>query len=395
MSKLHEARMRLRGELEAPAALRRFGSGWISGVLGLVFGLAGLGLVLALRMPGQLSVPETHNLYANPWFRVGLHLLLLTAFGLSALSLALRPGKTLGTCGVSVTLLAAMLGGSQATAAVGTFTPFYFGLDFFVLRILFTGFLFIPLERIFAHRSEQHIFREEWREDLFYFLVSSLLVQILTFLTFIPAKAILAIAPLTATRAWVGALPFVVQFVAIMFLTDLVQYWIHRAFHRIPWLWEFHAVHHSARSMDWMAGARMHFLEIVVLRGTTVIPMFVLGFSPAAINGYIFVVYLYSTFIHANLSWRFPVLENLLVTPRFHHWHHGIEKEAIDVNFAIHFPLLDWLFGTYHLPRNQWPAGYGIEGHPVPLGYLKQFKYPFRRDRTPAAVPVDSATPHS
>jgi sterol desaturase/sphingolipid hydroxylase (fatty acid hydroxylase superfamily) len=178
---------------------------------------------------------------------------------------------------------------------------------------------------------------------------------------------------------WVGALPFIVQFVAIMFLTDVVQYWVHRAFHRVPWLWRFHAVHHSARSMDWMAGARMHFLEILVLRATTVIPMFVLGFSANAMNTYIFVVYLYSTFVHANLNWRFGWLEKFLVTPRFHHWHHGIEKEAVDVNFAIHFPLLDRLFGTYHLPKDKWPEGYGIGGHPVPLGYLQQFKYPFQR----------------
>ena len=56
---------------------------------------------------------------------------------------------------------------------------------------------------------------------------------------------------------------------------------------------------------------------------------FVLGFSANAMNFYIFVVYLYSTFVHANLNWRFPFVEKLLVTPRFHHWHHGIEKEAI------------------------------------------------------------------
>ncbi|HEX4263325.1 MAG TPA: sterol desaturase family protein [Verrucomicrobiae bacterium] len=384
MSKLHAARMELRRELEAPTGLRRFGSGWISGVLGLVLGLAGLGLVIALRMPGAFSIPETHHLYENSWFRVGLHILLLTAFAFSALSLALRPGKVLGTFGVSATILAAMLGGSAATQAVKDYTPFYLGLDFFVLRILFTGFLFVPLERIFAHRNAQHIFREEWREDLFYFLVSSLLVQILTFLTFIPARGILLIAPLTTTRAWVGGLPLAVQFVAIMVLTDLVQYWVHRAFHRVPWLWQFHAVHHSARNLDWIAGARMHFLEILILRATTVIPMFVLGFIPAAVNGYIFVVYLYSTFVHANLNWKFPLVEKLLVTPRFHHWHHGIEKEAIDVNFSIHFPWLDRLFGTYHFPGSQWPSGYGIEGHPVPLGYIKQLKYPFRRNKSSA-----------
>jgi sterol desaturase/sphingolipid hydroxylase (fatty acid hydroxylase superfamily) len=96
-------------------------------------------------------------------------------------------------------------------------------------------------------------------------------------------------------------------------------------------------------------------------------------------NTYIFVVYLYSTFVHANLNWRFPVIEKILVTPRFHHWHHGIEEAAVDVNFSIHFPLLDKFFGTYHFPKDQWPEGYGLPGHPVPQGYLAQLKYPFQR----------------
>jgi len=378
MSKLHEARLKLRGELESPPALRRFGSGWISGVLGLVLGLAGFGLVLSLRAPSLFSTTELRGLHENPWFRFAMHAILLSGFALSALSLALRRGKILGTCGAAVTILAALLGGSESTAAVANPTPMFLGLDFFVLRILFTGFLFIPLERIFAQHAEQPVFRQEWREDLFYYLVSSLLVQILTFLTFIPAKGLLAVGHFTSVRGWVGTLPFLIQLAAIMFLTDLVQYWVHRAFHRIPWLWRLHAVHHSARSMDWMAGARMHFLEILALRSTTVIPMFVLGFSPMAVNTYIFIVYLYSTFVHANLSWRFPRLERFFVTPRFHHWHHGIEQEAVDVNFAIHFPLFDRLFGTYHLPKDRWPSGYGLPGHPVPLGYLAQLKYPFQ-----------------
>ena len=379
MSPLEETRKRIRRELEAPAALRRLGSGWISGVLGFVFGVAGLLLVISLRAPGAFSMPEIRALHANTWFRFVLHGILLTAFVLSALSLALRRERILGTLGIAITVGAALLGGSQATALVPDPTPLFLGLDFFVLNVLFTGFLFIPIERIFPHHAEQHVFREEWREDLFYYLVSSMLVQILTFLTFVPAKAILAFAPLTRTREWVGALPFVVQVIAIMFLTDLVQYWLHRAFHRLPFLWRFHAVHHSARAMDWMAGARMHFLEIITLRGMTVIPMFVLGFSLTAMNSYIFLVYVYSTLVHANLGWRFPVLEQIFVTPRFHHWHHGIEREAIDVNFAVHFPIFDRLFGTYHFPKDQWPSGYGIEGHPVPTSYLEQFKYPFRR----------------
>jgi sterol desaturase/sphingolipid hydroxylase (fatty acid hydroxylase superfamily) len=98
-----------------------------------------------------------------------------------------------------------------------------------------------------------------------------------------------------------------------------------------------------------------------------------------AMHAYIFLVYVYSTFVHANLGWRLRLFEKIFVTPRFHHWHHGIEQSAIDVNFAVHFPFLDRLFGTYYLPKDAWPTGYGISGHPVPQGYLSQFKYPFKK----------------
>lgn len=383
MSPLRES---LRNELEAPPALRAFGSGWISGVLGLVLGIAGLLLVISLRAPGLFSMAELRPFQDAVWFRLALHFLLIVAFACAALSLALRRGKLLGTAGVVVALLAVILGGSRATSLVPDATPIFFGLDWFVLNVLFTGMLFIPIERIFPRDAEQGLFREEWREDLFYYLVSSMLVQILTVLAFAPAKTLTAITPLDEVRQWVANLPFVVQFLAIMFLTDLVQYWVHRMFHQVSWLWSFHAVHHSAKRMDWMAGARMHFLEILILRGLTIIPMIFLGFDQLAVNAYILTVYIYSTLIHANLSWRFPLIDRILVTPRFHHWHHGIEREAIDVNFAIHFPIFDKLFGTYYLPADKWPTGYGIHGHPVPQGYWAQMLYPFRRRKIEAAT---------
>ena len=379
MNQVLKTRLQLRHELEAPPVLRKFGSGWISGVIGFIFGVAALLMVVAMRVPGAFSVPQIQSLHQNHWFRLTLFLVLLCAFLASLLSLILRRHlkKILGLTGLIVTMLATLIGGTNPAPVVTGSTSLYFGLDFFVLNVLFTGFLFVPLEQLFP-QNDQTIFRAEYREDLFYYLVSSMLVQILTFLTFLPANMLKATLPLAGVRAWVGALPLVVQFFAIMLLTDLVQYVVHRSFHRYPRLWRFHAVHHSARSMDWIAGARMHFIEILILRSTTVIPMFVLGFHESAINAYVFAVYLSSTFIHSNVNWRFPVVEQIFVTPRFHHWHHGIEPEAIDVNFAVHFTIFDKLFGTHFLPENRWPAGYGIEGHPVPKGYLKQLKYPFR-----------------
>ena len=78
-----------------------------------------------------------------------------------------------------------------------------------------------------------------------------------------------------------------------------------------------------------------------------------------------------ATWIHANLRGRWGPLERLLATPRFHHWHHAAEPEARDKNFAVHLPVIDRLFGTLHLPAGRWPERYGIDGSPVPEGWLR------------------------
>ncbi len=383
---INKLRLKVRADLESPVDQHGWGSGWMSGTAALLTSIAGLLFVLCLRFPSVLTLPGARVFYDHPYFRFGLHALLIIAFTLSAVSLVLRKDKTLGATAMAIVLIATILGGSRVPATGELTHGSLLGLDWFVLNLLFTGMLFIPLESLFAKYKDQPLFRTEWREDVFYLLISSILVQSLTFISMAPTLEIVSHTHWTTFRAWVASQPVILQFVEIMFLTDLVQYWLHRAFHRIPFLWGFHAVHHSATSMDWMAGARMHFLEIITLRGLTVIPMYVLGFTPTALYAYILLVYIHSTFVHANLGWNFDWLGRFLVTPRFHHWHHGIEKEAIDVNFSIHFPLLDRLFGTYHLPPSQWPVGYGIEGHPVPKSYFKQFLYPFIR-KTPAPPP--------
>jgi sterol desaturase/sphingolipid hydroxylase (fatty acid hydroxylase superfamily) len=367
----------LRQDLEAPAGERKLGSGWVSGILALTLSVLGFGAVLCLSYPQLLTVQDIRTMYNVALIRLLVHLVLIAGFLLGTVSIVLRRQKVLGLTALSIILAATLLGGSQAQSSAGLESDYYLGLDWFLLNLIFTGILFIPLERLLGRR-EQPIFRQDWREDLFYFLLSSLFVQLLTFLSLAPSLAILKHTDWGGLRSWVGSQPVVLQFLEIMFLTDFVQYWVHRAFHRVGFLWKFHAVHHSAQVLDWLAGSRMHFVEIVCLRGCTVIPMYILGFAPPALYAYLFFVYLFSTLVHSNMRLNFGFVTQWFVTPRFHHWHHGIEKEAIDVNFAVHFPILDRIFGTYYLPPDgRWPAGYGIEGHPVPKGFVKQFLYPF------------------
>jgi sterol desaturase/sphingolipid hydroxylase (fatty acid hydroxylase superfamily) len=381
----------IRQDLEAPARERNLGSGWISGVLAFTLGGLGLGAVLCLRYPGLLTMADARPMYNVGYIRLALHLGLITAFVLGIISIVLRKQKILGFTALGLILLATLLGGSHAEDRLDFDSDVYLGLDWFLLNLIFTGIIFIPIERVLGRR-EQPIFRFEWREDLLYFTISSLMVQALTFLSLTPAMTILKHTQWEHLRGAVASQPVVLQFLEIMFLTDLVQYWVHRAFHRVPFLWKFHAVHHSAQQMDWLAGSRMHVIEIVCLRGFTVIPMYVLGFAEPALYGYIFFVYLFSTLVHSNLRLKFGPLGYWFVTPLYHHWHHGIEKEAIDVNFAVHFPILDWLFGTYYLPADgHWPSGYGIAGHPVPKGFVAQFLYPFMPEKTAGGAATSDA----
>jgi sterol desaturase/sphingolipid hydroxylase (fatty acid hydroxylase superfamily) len=371
-------RRMLRADLEAEAHERAFGSGWISGVLALACALFGLGSVLFMMLPGVFTMPMLREQYSQPWFRLALHFILIAAFVLAVFNIVLRRQKIMGLAAMTAVLAATLLGGSHVESSGALATGYYLGLDWFLINLSLLGILFIPLERLFGLRREQTIFRSDWRQDLFYFLINSLLVQSLTFLSLTPATQIVAHTHWSDLRAAMAAQPIWLQVIEIMVLTDLTQYWVHRLFHRIPFLWGFHAVHHSTQTMDWLAGSRMHVVEIVALRGITVIPMYALGFHEWALKAYILYIYIHSTLIHANVRFDFGWLKHFIATPQFHHWHHGIEKEAIDVNFAVQFPWLDRLFGTYYLPGDKWPSGYGVGGHPVPPGYLKQLAYPFR-----------------
>lgn len=359
-------------------AVTAFGSGWISGVLSAALGAIGLGAVLCFHFPSLLTVPELRAAYPLPYVRALLHLLLVAAFVLGAISVCLRRHKALGAAGLALTLAAALLGGSQVPVGRELRDGPFLGLDWVLLNLIVYSAIFIPLERWFARLPDQRIFRESWRTDLVYFCVSALFVQVTTLLTMRPAMVFFDWAASADVQAWVRGLPFAAQLVLILFVADLTQYWVHRAFHGVPALWRFHRIHHSADVMDWLAGSRLHLVDVAVTRGLTYVPVYVLGFAEAPLFAYVAFVSVQATFIHANVRFRFGALRWVVATPQFHHWHHGAEPEAIDRNFAVHLPVLDWLFGTFYLPGDRWPREYGLAGgDPVPRGFVRQFVRPF------------------
>ena len=145
----------LERDLTAPIEVRGFGSGWFAGFFALLFAICGFGMVIALRYPQQFAMPELQMLKAMPQFRVAVHAMLLLSYALALLSLLLRPRKALGATALVIGLAAALLGGSNVQPGEAHDWGIFFGLDFFVVNLLVTGFMFAPIERFFPHRAEQ------------------------------------------------------------------------------------------------------------------------------------------------------------------------------------------------------------------------------------------------
>lgn len=160
---------------------------------------------------------------------------------------------------------------------------------------------------------------------------------------------------------------------------DFIGYWIHRAFHGLPDLWDLHAVHHSSEELDWLSAVRVHPLNDVISKTLRVVPFVFLGFPLTAIAAYVPLLTFLAIFVHANVPWRFGPLGYVIASPAFHRWHHTSAAEGLNRNFAGLFPVIDMLFGTFYLPPHQ-PLQFGVKEQ-MPRGFFGQLVYPFRPDR--------------
>ncbi len=219
--------------------------------------------------------------------------------------------------------------------------------------------------------------RDEFSTDLVYFGVGHVLIQLFVFLTVAPATAFFAWARYPQFQAAVRITAPLVQFVEIVLRLRSVLLLDAPLFHRVPFLWRVHAVHHSPRQMDWLAGSRLHVIEIVVVRAVMFLPLFVFGFAQAAVQAYVVFVAFHAVLLHANVRFRFgrraadrdaalsPVpprlgrrgagqeLRRALATARPHVWN------AVPA-------------------AGRWPAHMGVSGAQPPPGFWAQLLYPFR-----------------
>lgn len=249
----------------------------------------------------------------------------------------------------------------------------FLGATVFVMVVA----VFVPLERLVPFH-DQPILRRNWHHDLSFWVLNRPMV-------FAGGAAMLALVLLLRNQIIPDAITTRISELSLwasvplaILVADLTFYAVHRASHTFPVLWQFHAIHHSIRDLDWLAGVRVHPVDQLLTSFSGICLQLALGFSPAtlAITSTIYMWQSYS--IHSNVRIPLGPFAWIFVGPTFHHWHHSTEAAARDRNFAGQLAFIDWIFGTAYYPVNRIPTNYGTDD-PTPDSYAACLLYPAKR----------------
>lgn len=185
--------------------------------------------------------------------------------------------------------------------------------------------------------------------------------------------------------------PVWAQLLTLFVARDFIHWNVHRLLHRVPFLWEFHKVHHSVKEMGFAAHLRYHWMENVVYRTIEYIPLGMIGFG----IGEFFLVHIVALsighFNHSNIKFRLGPLKYILNNPQMHTWHHAKdwpERYRHGVNFGISLSIWDFLFRTAFLASDAEKAELGIDQDDFPTSFWRQSLHGFKSKKA-SALPVE------
>lgn len=260
------------------------------------------------------------------------------------------------------------------------FVQYYFWLALVSLFVFF-------LERLSPWRPEQKVLRKGIWQDIFWLVFNGhyfgVLLAILSgkLIQFIDTALYNAGLPVPESLNLIGGMPLWLQFVVFFFVKDFIEWNIHRLLHIVPWLWEFHKLHHSIEELDWIGNMRFHWMEIVIYKTLSYLPLAVLGVDTVVI----FIIAIINTLIghlnHSNLPISWGPLRYLINSPKMHIWHHDVvSRFRGGQNFGISLSIWDWIFGTAYMPQEGTPARLGFQDmENYPQSLILRLFYPFYR----------------
>ncbi|MGB3343416.1 MAG: sterol desaturase family protein [Aequorivita sp.] len=257
--------------------------------------------------------------------------------------------------------------------------------------LILVSLLVWGLELLFPWRKDQKVFRKDFWLDTFYMFFNFFLLNLIVLIFLSNATAelfndILGLVGWQLSNFQVldlNALPFGLGLLIFFLVTDFVQWNTHRLLHRVPFLWNFHKVHHSVTEMGFAAHLRYHWMEPVVYKSILYIPLAIIGgFNVEAVAIVHFTSLAIGHLNHANLGWDYGILKYVLNNPKMHIWHHAKElpeNKQYGANFGLSLSVWDYVFNTHHLPYDGRDIELGFEGdEEFPKDFAKQIIYPIK-----------------
>ncbi|MGB3591446.1 MAG: sterol desaturase family protein [Nonlabens sp.] len=256
--------------------------------------------------------------------------------------------------------------------------------------LLFLSLLVYSLELIFPWRKTQNAVRKDFWLDGFYLLFNFFLLSLIGFNAVADVGValfndlLLSVGITNLVSISLATLPAWPQLLTMFILADFMQWNIHRLLHRVPWLWNFHKVHHSVLEMGFAAQFRFHFMESIVYKTLQYVPLAMIGFG---IDQFI-IIHIIAILIghlnHANLDLDYGPLKYLLNNPKMHLWHHSKvipNNQKYGVNYGLSLSLWDYLFGTAHVPYHDPDLELGFPGvESFPDQFHTQLVVPFKNN---------------
>ena len=183
------------------------------------------------------------------------------------------------------------------------------------------------------------------------------------------------------------------SFVAAFLLLDLLQYAMHRCQHAVPFLWRFHAMHHSDPDVDVTTSVRHHPIEYLIAAGFYWLTVLALDVPVIGVLSHSLAMFGMAAVTHGNTrlpEWLERLLQPVVITLDLHLVHHSVAHDEANANFGAVLSTWDRLFGTYlRLPRaQQEQLVFGVRELP-PRECLKPSAMLLTPWRIPRAVAMD------
>lgn len=245
------------------------------------------------------------------------------------------------------------------------------------------------LEIVIPWRKGQAVFRRDFWLDGFYMFFNFFLFSLIGYnaLSNVAVEAfndfigLFGIENIVAVQ--INSLPLIIQLLIMFLIADFIQWFIHILLHKVPWMWQFHKVHHSVKEMGFAAHLRFHWMETIFYKSALYIPLAMIGFG---IQDF-FIVHTFATAIghlnHANLNWDYGPLKYIFNNPKMHIWHHSKElpeEHPYGMNFGISLSIWDYLFGTAYIPHDGRDIELGFHDEDdFPEDFMHQISYPWMR----------------